>query len=131
MIVMGNANVNEVSVNNVNKAEMEEQGRIAKGQMTALTHYNEEDVRESLVAPLTQYNGEDGEQWETVKTCSPSGGGNGDDVYIQPISEIPPPFNAPAEISTLTGDKYQIRVNVLIDSGQNVHADLVFITCKS
>ena len=71
MIVMGNVNVNEVSVNNVNKAEMEEQGRIAKGQMTALTHYNEEDVCESLVAPLTQYDREEGEQWETVKTCSP------------------------------------------------------------
>ena len=74
MIIMGNVNANEVSVNNVNKMEMEEQEKIAEGQMTALTHYNEEDVHEGLVAPLTQYHGEEGEQWETVKTCSSSEG---------------------------------------------------------
>ena len=43
MIEMGNVNVNEVSANNVNKAKMEEQGRIAEGQMVALTQYNRED----------------------------------------------------------------------------------------
>ena len=91
-----------------------------------MTDSDEDDVGESLVASLTQYNGEDGDQWETVEAGSAGRGVDGDDVYVHPSAEIPPPFNVPAEVSTLTGERYQLRVNVLIDSGQNVREGVVF-----